>query len=157
MKPTDYFLRGTLALTLAIHALGFVPGLRLSLDLVWPFALLPLAALVITLGTFFKLPRREYKARLKQLPWWVRWGGPLFGLYSIGMGLNQMTSQGRPKALASGFVLAQHGQVIRTLSDSEYWQLARAEVTFIFGSLLWFACDALIDRTVAKMSSTAYE
>jgi hypothetical protein len=155
LKPTDYFFRGTLAVTLGIHVLGFVPGLHLRVEFVWPFALLPLVALITIVASLFRMPRREYRARLRRLPLWTRWGVPIAGLYSIAMGMNQMTASGRPKSLATGFVLMQHGRIVRSLTETEYWQLARAEVAFIFGWLLYFACDALLDRAVENQPASS--
>ena len=152
MKPKEVFIWGALTITVCVHLLSFLPFFHLRLTSVWPLTLVPIAALMSTFGIVFQLLRREYPARFERLPRGIRVGSWVSFTYSFMALLVGLHTTGTPEVRASAFVLTEHGRVVRTLTEAEYWKLARGEVALLFGLLIAFVFGAIVNNALANQT-----
>jgi hypothetical protein len=150
VKPKEIFIWSALAITVGVHLLSFVPFIHLSLELVWPLVFVPMAAFAITFGNRLRASLREVRPRFDRLPRGLRIGSWVTFGYSALTALVGLNTTGTPKVKASAFLLTEHGRVLRSLTENEYWKLARAEMAFFFGFLIVFAFAAIVNNALAS-------
>jgi hypothetical protein len=137
---TEVCLWGILVLTVAVHLLGFIPLMQLRLNTVWPLVFLPMAAFLRAFASLFGLSRKDYENRFDAMPRSARlacWATFVYAFVVFSVG--EHFYRGSPGITPSGFVLTDHGHVVASISEFQYWEASRLEVAFIFGFLVTFA------------------
>jgi hypothetical protein len=155
---TEVCLWAILALTVAVHLLGFIPFVQLRLSRVWPLIFLPMGAFLRAFASVFGLSRKEYENRFDAMPRSAHlacWATFVYALLLFSVG--EHFYRGSPGMTPSGFVLTDHGQVVASISELQYWEASRLEVAFIFGFLVMFAYLAVAMYTYMRKPLPAHD
>lgn len=151
LTRTEAACWGVVITTAAIHLVSFLPFVHVELTTVLPLLFLPIATFSLMVTRLVQFGRGHLNASLAAAPRWVKPGYYLTLAYSMLMfTINIENYRGMPKVVGSTFVLTDHGRLVRTISEAEYWRLARADVTFAFGFVLTFAYWAAAGYTFAR-------
>ena len=111
-------------LSLVVHALTYA-GIDASraMPLVWA---LHIGAMIAFIAMMI-ISRRKRESHAFELPDWPAWAyvllvaGILYTAFNFMHSLSLMEG-GSPDVVADGYVLSEHGRVIRTLTEAEYWR-----------------------------------
>ena len=134
-----------------VHLSSYLPFSHIELRTVVPLLFLPMATFTLMCAHVIPLGREHLDAALTAAPRWVKPGFYLTFAYALlTFWINAENYHGTPKIVDSAFVLTDHGRVVHTITEAEYWRLARAEVRFAFGFVLTFAYWAAAGYTFAR-------
>ncbi|HKY35401.1 MAG TPA: hypothetical protein VJN18_05640 [Polyangiaceae bacterium] len=138
-------------IVVAIHLLSFLPFIDLRLgDALVPVIFLPIITFVLAMMRTFQASWSLY-VLIDSGPRWLGRGFYLSGAYSlVTFVIGAENYHGQPTVTPSGFALMEDGRVLRTISESEYWQAARADVASLFGFLVLFAYWGAAGYTLAS-------
>ena len=142
---------GVVAITATVHVVSFLPFIRVELSTLVPLLFLPMATFSLMCARLIPLGRENFAASLASAPRWVEPGYYVTFAYSaVTFMVNVESYRGSPKVVDSAFVLMDHGRLVRTITETEYWRIARAEVALAFGFVLTFAYWAAAGYTFAR-------
>jgi len=122
--PSAFFPLAGFVLSLAVHALTYA-GIDVSrgFPLVWALHL----GAILAFGAMMLGGRRNRRAAGFVLPDWPAWAYLLVAAAFFYAFVNfvrffSLSQGGTPEVTAGGYVLSDHGRVIQTLTEAEYWR-----------------------------------
>ena len=160
---------------MAMGIIGFAAGVTLFVDSLFPGPLriadgwlaVAFLVLMVTWGAMILAVRRRREddgspvsahSLLTALPLWVKTGLTVLGLLMVFYFLVFLgTSEGSPSQTADGYAVMEHGDLVRTISESEYHRLRSAERRVLLGFVLTgyavIAAVAFASRTKYRVES----
>ena len=123
-RPSALFPLAGFVVSLVVHALTYA-GIDVSrgFPLVWALHV----GAILAFGTMMVGGRRNRWAGGFELPDWPAWAyllaaAALFYAFVNFMRFFSLSQGGAPEVTAGGYVLSDHGRVIRSLTEAEYWR-----------------------------------
>jgi hypothetical protein len=137
-------LWAALVVDVSVHLVSLVPILHMRLERLQPVLFLVMAISMVgvtrNLLSAATATRAERQARLRAAPVWVKVGVLVSFAYSAAVFVYQTrTFAGRPVATIDGYFLKDRGELVKAISEAEYWAASRAELTLFTGLMLFFA------------------